>query len=1407
MLPQQLLAPYLTPQQAAILSYEDALPPPVVAQLCERLRGELAAIRTLVAEPVVQGHRLIEREEGGYCSGSLLCADLSGFTGLTEQLATQGRQGVEELSTIINRLFGALLEEIALYGGVVLKFSGDALTVFFDEAQVGTQHQVLACASAFALQQRIIAFADMKTSSGPQTLRLRIGVHTGRIFLAALGDDARRELFVAGANVNRAHQVQEQALPGEVLVSPEVLQGLGQVRSTMRPDGLIHLLEPPRFVPEIVQPPPLDLLHSSDLATALTLATQITSLRPYLPRDFPHRFIDMVHSNAPGEFRPVTVLFINFYSFSELLRHCQGAESLAVRAVNAYYIRVQKLIHGYGGTVNKLDVGSFGERLLVLFGAPVAHEDDPQRAVQAALALRPAIQEANREIADLFAAAEQRPPNDAGELVFGGLEQRIGIAAGTVFAGLVGGPYRREYTVIGQTVNLAARLMTAGEPDQVLLGPAAWRAVQSQISLQHLPPLLLKGIPEPVSAALALQRVEQAAEPPVAQYLPLVGRTAELAALRAGLSEALSGLGSVVALRGEAGVGKSRLAQELLHDAETQSIRSIAVSCQPYATSAPYSLIRDLLLDAFDLPPTEDLAELRRALQGAVSTYAPALVSLTPLLYSVLGAGRAIDMPEHDAREQDPAASDTARDGFRSALRAGGSIGSLPPSEQRARLHDLLEALFSGLVSAQPLVLVLDDLHWVDASSLEVIRRLTKLARGRRLLLVLVYRSEPEGADLTQVLPQATLLSLGPLDRQNSAALLDALLGQEATSEILPILDRAEGSPFFLQALIHHLVDMAELQRDSAGHWRLCRPLDEIGVPIDIERLLITRLDRLDEQTRALVQAAAVIGTRVTYPILAGVYSQAQQLAQRLTYLVGIGILQIDEFDEQAPFCFHPSLLREVAYHSILYTTRRELHRRVAERMELLAQQHNTSSLAELSYHFLMAEEWQRACEYSLQLGQLAQSRYATTEALASYRQAYDLAQQHADVIAPIQLHTALEGFADVEVIAGYYDQAYSHYVELLGLVEQPPLNAQSRGRRALLLCKIGNVYEHQGQFDQALEWMQRAKALLIPDGPPASLQLARISSDIGWVHFRRGELEPTTVWLEQALQLLAQSDQGGDGLDTEAQRAAAAERARVQNRLGGVAWSRGDLPTARTYVERSLAIWVALGDLLGQTDAQNNLGVLAEQRGDWGDAIIHYEAARKVDQQIGRRREAALSMINLGIVYFHQGDLQAALPLLEQAAAQTALVEDTLHEAMALRWQGRALIRKQRWSEARSVLERSLALAQAHEWLLECLDAYAALGQLALATHHAADVDSALAAGRALQPQVEHDSFEQAAFLRFAAQAARAGGDDQEAQALFEECRAIFAALDMPAELALTELLASSSEHPATNQGPAQVE
>lgn len=1375
MVPHQVLAPYLTPQQTTLLRYGGALPPTLQDELCQRLHAELGALQTLLAEPMVQRDSLVDQREG-----TLLCADLSGFTALTERLATRGRQGVEELSAIINTLFGALLKAVTTYGGVVLTFSGDALTVFFDSAQLGAQHSALACTAAFAMQQRMDGFAAIPTSCGVWTLRLRVGVHSGQVFVARLGNETRRELLVAGGDVNRATLVEERALPGEVLLSPEAFKGLGHHPHYVREDGLIRLIESPEAHPVRARTKDIERGDNS-LATAVDLASRIARLRLYLPDSLPQRFISHFDGEATGEFRPVTTVFVNFFSFADMLACCAGQEQLALQAANAYYTRTQEVIHAYGGTINKLDVASFGERMLALFGAPLAQEDDPRQAVLAAMELRGALREANQEITRLLGAdfAERRNVGTVRDLECQPeFQQRIGIATGTVFAGLVGGSQRREYTVIGQTVNLAARLMAAGAPGDIMLAPSTWSVVAPHIALKQTAPLTLKGIPAPVSAALALRPLDQAAAPTSTQQSPLVGRETEIDTLRALVAQTRDGIGGVVALSGEAGLGKSRLLQEVQQDAAERSLHTVAVACRSYTATSPYSLIRDLLVQAFELPTNNAPQEMRTALQRIVATYAPDLQSLTPLLYSIVGIGRTTDRIDQRAVRRSGDERSFAAETMVDERRAEDGIWSLPPAERRERLHDLLDALIDGFAAQQTLVLVLDDVHWADASSLEVIQRFIKLTVDAHLLVVLAYRPDPDIAEPWSSLPQTTQLQLQPLERTSSEALLATLLDGIVPVELLALLDRAQGSPFFLESLVHHLIDTNELQRNEANRWKLRRPLDSIALPIDIERLLIARLDRLEEPTRALVQVAAVIGSRITYPVLAGLYAQSQQLAQRLTHLVHIGILRIDELDEEEPFRFQHTLLREVAYNSILYTKRRELHRRVARRMESLPAGQNATALAELAHHFLLAEEWQQACAYSLQMGSHAQARYATTEALASYRQAYQLVRQHPDAIAAADRYAALEGLADVDVLAGWYDEAHGHYRTLLALNQEAEAAPELQ---ATLLRKIGMVYEHQGQFDDALEWMQRARTALDATGERAKLERARVCNDIGWVFFRRGDLEQTQHWLEQALRLL------GDDSD-HAVAEIASEKARIQNRLGGVAWSRGDLVAAQQYVEKALAIWTKTGDLLGQADAQNNLGVLADQCGEWDTAIERYEEARAVDLKIGRRREAALSLLNLGIAHFHRGDLHDALSLLEQASTQTALVDDTLHQAMALRWQGRALSEKGRWREAQSALNQALGLSEQHGWQLESLDAHAALGMLALAKHNVVAVEEALAAGHVLLPQVDHQSPETAYFLRFAAQVARQRGDHQQAQTLFEECRAIFTELDMRAEVALTE-------------------
>jgi class 3 adenylate cyclase/tetratricopeptide (TPR) repeat protein len=1348
---EALLAPYLTPEQAALLRYEGTLSAATLAVLGSRLRAELAALATMVPEPLAHDPAALARRSGSFWEGTLLCADLSGFTALAEQLATDGLRGIETLSGLINRVFGALLEELHGHGGVVLKFGGDALTGFFDAGPLGPGHSLAACAAALAMQRRMGEFASLAVGGRSYSLRLRIGIHRGRPFGAILGDEERREVAVTGRAVNQVALLQERAAPGEVLVSAATLAALPEARSEPHQSGRRLLGLPPVTPNPLPPPPPLPV--GDDLPTLAGLAARIAELRPFLPATLPRNVL-FPDGLAGGEFRPVSALFVNVTSLAGVLALLEEAEPLAAQALACYYGHVQRVIRRYGGEINKLDINSAGDKLLAVFGAPVAHEDDPLRAVEAALDLAPALEEANGEIQALFEGEAALAGASWRRAVDLSLRQRIGVATGSVFAGTVGAPRRREYTVIGQTVNLAARLMAAAEPGAVVVAPATASAVGELIALEPLPPLPLKGFAQPVAAARALGR-SAAPAAPARPPTSLVNRVAERELLRDAARSAIGGAGRVVAISGEPGIGKSRLVGAFWEELAGAEIERVALSCGPYAQHTPYSVIRDLLTQLFALPAAP--AALAGALDRAVAATAPEFVTLAPLLEAVFPH-------EGDAPPQEPLPPLP--------------LARMPQGERRERLHDLIVALVAGAVQRRPLAVLIDDLHWADASSLEVVQRLAQPADALPLLLVLSYRPNTLPATPWAELPQTISLPLGGLDPADSLALLAQLLEGLPAEALAPVVERAQGSPLFLEALARHLVDRGIVRRGDGGAWQILRPLTDVSIPSAIEPALAAQLDQLDEATRELVQVAAVIGVGIAFPVLAGVYSQARQPARRLVELVSAGILVADEQEGRSLFRFRQALLRDVAYQGILYTQRRELHRRVAERMEAVFATQLERFAPELAHHYAQAELYDRACAYALRAARASRRRHALPEALAGYGQALELAAQRPDALEPGEALRAREEQADLEVLAGRYEQAYRHYAALLAEAGDGPATLAAR---AVLSRKVGGIYEQQGLFDEAIAWLHRAQQLMersqrAPAVRPDAghLELSRIYGAIGWVHFRRGEPERAQQWLDQALAVLGESGGAGDEL--------LEERARLHNRLGGVAWMLGNLPAARLYVERSLADFSALGDLLGKADAQNNLGILGEQLGDWQAAIASYRAALETNQQSGRRRAAALNRLNLGAAHLQLGELAAARPLLEQAAAQAREVGDAFHENMALRWLGRAYTGLGRHGEAEAALHQALDGARAQQLLLEQLDALTALGELALARAADDDARAAYLEGEALLRRVERATLEVGLFLRFAAWVEERAGAAARGAALRAESQAIFSGLGVAA-------------------------
>jgi class 3 adenylate cyclase/predicted ATPase len=1215
--PAAALNPTLSLAALAEPGIAEGLPAETLAALGGQLAAELRALLPLVAPPLVR-QQLLEPQParicGEYWRGSVLFADMSGFTALSERLASLGREGAEEVRRIISALFAALLDELHLAGGDVLKFGGDALTVFFDASTLGESHAALACRAALAMQGRMAEYASFETRAGPATLRLRIGVHSGRIFAAQVGDADHVELVVSGRQINRVALAQEIAEPGEVVVSAETLALLEDAAHEARQRGffLLRAARPPSALPaEARLPVPAQAATPEALRGQARLAL---ALYPYLARRLPERFLSGEgEQGTEGEFRPVSVLFANFYPFSNLLEALGEDVDTAARALNCYYRRAQAVVHAYDGIVNKVDMATFGDKLMALFGAPTAHEDDAERAVRAALDLSAALREANQEIADLLGAE----PN---------LRQRIGINTGAVFAGLVGGRARREYTVMGSSVNLAARLMGAAEEGCVLLSPSTRRVVAQRFLLEDLEPVALKGLAEPIrpAAALGLREVLDSDAGPAGplDLAPFVGRDRELDQALDLAALALDGAGRTLAIVGDAGTGKSRLVEELLFRLVPADPRDLArarpfmlysAECQSYQQNTPYAPVRALLrrlLGLADQPQPQALDLIARRVGGLV----PELSRFMPLLAELLNL---------DAEETP-------------------LIDALSPEQRRDRLHELVAAIITAEAEIYPLVLLFDDIQWADDASLALIAHLAGGLAATRALLLLAYR--PDGAlaeSWAEELPQGTAIRLRELDESASAELAAGILGGALPRELAPLIERAQGNPFFIEELIRTLAEKEALERDEQGSWQLRagHALDQL--PDTIEGIITARLDLLGDSERDVLQVASVIGRRFPYVVLSRIYERAEILPPALGHLDAGGIILPDE--GAAAYLFRQALTREVAYESILFARRRELNGRVARAIErqLGAGESRDEYLAPLARYYLLAEEWQPALRYHIAAGTRAAEQFANRSAITLFEQALAIVPRIAGLtpdqaLAPgwealgdglaVQACAALEQLGQVLSTVGEYDAALERFEQTRALLESKPLPDLQQIARTYRL--ISSAHERKGTFETAFAALAHGRALL---GLEPSVELARIYLLGAGLYHRQGNYLDSIEWAEHA-RILA--EKVGSPRD----------EAHAYKLIGANRHGLGENQAAIENTRRSLETYRQINDLAGLAGAYNNLAGILHDIGDWEQAQQAYRAAAELEESIGNRYGQAMIANNLGEVLRSIGDLDGAI-------------------------------------------------------------------------------------------------------------------------------------------------------------------
>ncbi|HZT53704.1 MAG TPA: adenylate/guanylate cyclase domain-containing protein, partial [Gaiellaceae bacterium] len=1040
--------------------------------------------------------------------GTLAFVDLSGFTALAERLSSRGRAGAEEVTEVMNATFEALLEIAYAQGGGLLKFGGDALLLLYE----GTEHAPRAARAAFEMRRTLRAIGRPRTAAGAVQLRLHAGLHSGRFQFFLVGS-SHRELLVAGPAATRTVEMEAVSEAGEILLSPETAARLD-------PSTLGEAKGPGR----LLRGPP-------EVGGELAPLPDVTGVPVELAIPGPLRS-QLEVGPLEGEHRHAAIAFVRFTGLDEIVTS-EGAAA-AAEAVDGLTRAVQEAADAYQVTVLESDVDRDGGRIVLVSGAPQTFGDDEERLLRT-----------------VRAVVDSGPP----------LPVHVGVSEGRVFAGQVGAPFRRTYTVLGDTAALAARLMAQAGEDEILVSAAAYERGGGRFEAVELEPLPLKGKREPVCAVLlgALRAAAAPGEAAGADALPFVDRERERAVLGASVAPVRMGFGTMVELIGEPGIGKSRLVGELR--SSCADMRQVELRCDQYEASTAYYPFRSFLREALAVELDGGSASNRSVLSERLAALDPELVPWVPLLAAPL------DVEVETTPEVD----------------------DLDPAFRRARLHGVVGALLGKLLDS-PTLLVLEDVHWMDDASCDLLRHLGTQLPSRPWLACTTRRPEGEGFLAAQGAPPvpALTLRLEPLPAEDARTLIQAAASdrQLGDDELAAIFERGAGNPLFLQ----------ELASPEPGERRH-------RLPDTVEELVATRIDRLAPGDRALLRWASVLGVSFSGAVIRDVLADDPSAAsdseawERLAEFV--------ERDPNVPghFRFRHALIRDGAYEGLSYKRRRELHGRVAEVIEEREGERAEESAELLSLHFALAERWPEAWRYSLAAAHRAEEKYANVETVQFLERALEAARRWGGAPAE-ETARAWEFLGDVRLRLAAYEEAGVAYRKARLFWRGDPV------QEARLLQQEAIVPHRLGKYPQALRRLTRAMAVLEGvDGEAGAAQRARL---VGWyATVLQHQWRPAEAigWCRRAI---AEAESCG----------AEAALAQAYFVLDWAYLAVGRREEA-VYAARAVEIYERLGDLDRLAWALNILGGRAYLAGRWEEAIELAERARQTFLRIGDEMNA----------------------------------------------------------------------------------------------------------------------------------------------------------------------------------------
>lgn len=1101
--------------------------------------------------------------------GSMLSADISGFTALSERLASKGKAGAEEITDLVNKCFTALIGAAYGYGGEVLKFGGDALLVLFR----GPNHGRRSVDAGLEMQRALHASTAAKRAS----LTMTVGVADGPFDVFLVGS-SYRELLVTGARATEVIRLEGEAQKGDTLIATTL--------ADLLPTEMIVRHE---FGGVVVHGSSGDQRHG-----VVAREQPRDDLTPYVPATVREQF--RAFAGLGGEHRLVSVGFL-MVSGIEAHITTHGASATASE-LHTLVNGVIEACTAFGLTALHTDIAPDGVKFVLCAGAPVNPGDTSDAMLQASLTI---------------AALDSR------------FVLRQGVQTGRVFAGFLGSDNRKTYTLMGDPVNTAARMLgQAGDRDVVAVESVV-AGTRTVFETEPLEPFLVKGKSEPITAHKVLSTTSRIRRD--ATNTQLVGRDSELEML----TRAIGQLDGVVELVGPAGVGKSRLLDAAWDSAE--GLRVFQGVCTPYGAGSPYSVFRPLLRGGSGIPLEADQRLVGRLLARRVTDSAPELLPMLPLLAVPFGA-RVPSTPEADAIDAD---------------------------HRRARIHETVAAFLDAVLTG-PALLVVEDAHWIDDASGDLINHLARAASDHPWAGVITRR--PEGKWHVDGVDHLVRIDLQPLDAEAIRALAIRSSTSALTDRDLSlIVQRSEGNPLFAIELTHAVAE------------------GDGDVPDSIERIIASRIDRLPPDTRRLVRTASVLGTQFDDALVREMLSDIDGLDVDGTLRAAEKAGTIGRISSST-WAFHHALYRDTAYEGLPFAHRRSIHRRAASTIEARTPDPDAVA-ALLSVHFAAAHAHEQAWSYSVRAGEAAALQHATGEAALAYERA-QAAGRHCRKLDTEDRARVSALLGDQYYLLGRFDEASRAY-------ERARRNTSDPIADTNLIRKLAEVHERRGDPVRAIRWYRRAARRIPARTTRSEWLIARARASLGEAAIRSRRSEGT-ICLELSRRALRDARSAEDDETI----ALALERIHLSMLMLRMPDDEAVGPAAAA-AHRSLRNYAGLSRVL------TNLGIEAYYDDRWSDALDHYLESAEAAERAGTVVPAATAAINSAEIMSDQGAWARAVELFDgairnyQAVRYSAgVAAATLFSAVASMRNGNVDIAEQQLRWAREELDR-LGM---HEWV-----------------------------------------------------------------------------------------------------------